>query len=225
MAEIKAIETFYNGYRFRSRLEARWAVFFDALHIKYEYEPEGYHLSNGTNYLPDFFLPDFNVFAEVKPNITPDTIVKNSYGDLKWETYPGYKTLEQLCEDTQTGGILLRGAPFEVWYQVVLCDATDSGGGDWIDEPCATFAMTAGREVVILVNDARDRAFYARDFGRVNHVVNYRDFIPPYTLSTERCMHVCMEWNNDDLSEYKPYLAAVKARQARFEHGEKPNFN
>jgi hypothetical protein len=34
-----------------------------------------------------------------------------------------------------------------------------------------------------------------------------------------------MEWNNDDLSEYKPYLAAVKARQARFEHGEKPNFN
>ena len=28
---IKAIETVYNGYRFRSRLEARWAVFFDAL--------------------------------------------------------------------------------------------------------------------------------------------------------------------------------------------------
>jgi hypothetical protein len=29
--EIKAIETSYKGYRFRSRLEARWAVFFDAL--------------------------------------------------------------------------------------------------------------------------------------------------------------------------------------------------
>jgi hypothetical protein len=25
----KAIETHYKGYRFRSRLEARWAVFFD----------------------------------------------------------------------------------------------------------------------------------------------------------------------------------------------------
>lgn len=28
---MKAIETRYKGYRFRSRLEARWAVFFDAL--------------------------------------------------------------------------------------------------------------------------------------------------------------------------------------------------
>ena len=42
MAEIKAIETIYNGYRFRSRLEARWAVFFDEIGIKYEYEKEGY---------------------------------------------------------------------------------------------------------------------------------------------------------------------------------------
>ena len=30
-ARIKAIETSYKGYLFRSRLEARWAVFFDAL--------------------------------------------------------------------------------------------------------------------------------------------------------------------------------------------------
>ena len=29
MSDIKAIETYYKGYRFRSRLEARWAVFFD----------------------------------------------------------------------------------------------------------------------------------------------------------------------------------------------------
>jgi len=42
MAEIKAIETVYNGYKFRSRLEARWAVFFDALGIEYEYEKEGF---------------------------------------------------------------------------------------------------------------------------------------------------------------------------------------
>ena len=33
MSEIKAIETYYKGYRFRSRLEARWAVFFDAAGI------------------------------------------------------------------------------------------------------------------------------------------------------------------------------------------------
>ena len=67
---IKAIETSYKGYRFRSRLEARWAVFFDALGIKWEYEPEGFELPSG-RYLPDFFLPGFShpkgMFVEVKP--------------------------------------------------------------------------------------------------------------------------------------------------------------
>ena len=52
--EIKPIETEYNGYRFRSRLEARWAVLFDALGVKYEYEPEGFELPSGKKYLPDF---------------------------------------------------------------------------------------------------------------------------------------------------------------------------
>ena len=34
--KFKAIETKYKGFRFRSRLEARWAVFFDALGIEWE---------------------------------------------------------------------------------------------------------------------------------------------------------------------------------------------
>ena len=63
---IKSIDTQYNGYKFRSRLEARWAVFFDALDIVYEYEPEGYQLENGEYYLPDFWLPEFETFVEVK---------------------------------------------------------------------------------------------------------------------------------------------------------------
>lgn len=65
--EYKAIETHYNGYRFRSRLEARWAVFFDHAHIKYEYEPEGFELDDGTRYLPDFYLPEDDYYVEVKP--------------------------------------------------------------------------------------------------------------------------------------------------------------
>lgn len=59
---IKPIETLYAGYRFRSRLEARWAIFFDACRITYDYEPDGYKLSDGTVYLPDFLLHDVNVF-------------------------------------------------------------------------------------------------------------------------------------------------------------------
>ena len=59
------IQTNYKGYHFRSRLEARWAVFFDAAGMKWEYEPEGFDV-NGRAYLPDFYLPEFGCYFEVK---------------------------------------------------------------------------------------------------------------------------------------------------------------
>ena len=37
-------ETKYKGYWFRSRLEARWAIFFDTLGLKWLYEPERFYL-------------------------------------------------------------------------------------------------------------------------------------------------------------------------------------
>ena len=64
---IPAIETSYAGHRFRSRLEARWAVFFDQLGIKWAYEPQGYLIGERKRpYLPDFRLPHLGVWAEVK---------------------------------------------------------------------------------------------------------------------------------------------------------------
>ena len=69
MKQIKAIETIYNGYKFRSRLEARWAVFFDKVGVEYEYEMEGFSLPNGKNYLPDFYIPSMDLYVEVKPKL------------------------------------------------------------------------------------------------------------------------------------------------------------
>jgi hypothetical protein len=63
---MKAIETNYKGYRFRSRLEARWAVYLDSLGLQWEYELQGFDLE-GTRYLPDFWLPQVRMWAEVKP--------------------------------------------------------------------------------------------------------------------------------------------------------------
>jgi hypothetical protein len=37
---IVAIETMYRGTRFRSQLEARWAVFFDRLGLPWRYEAD-----------------------------------------------------------------------------------------------------------------------------------------------------------------------------------------
>ena len=77
MGTIKAIETEYKGYRFRSRTEARWAVFFDACGIAYEYEHQGFVLPNGSRYLPDFWLPSVNWFIEIKgEEPTPEEINK-----------------------------------------------------------------------------------------------------------------------------------------------------
>jgi hypothetical protein len=68
------IPTVYQGVRFRSRTEARWAAFFDAINLPWQYEPEGFE-RDGIRYLPDFWLPKvFNrgrdqggCYFEVKP--------------------------------------------------------------------------------------------------------------------------------------------------------------
>lgn len=77
---MKAIQTEYKGYLFRSRLEARWAVYFDSLGINWEYEFEGFE-GNGVRYLPDFYLPDNDIYIEIKPNGHDD---KDLY---KWKEF------------------------------------------------------------------------------------------------------------------------------------------
>ena len=62
---MKPIQTFYKGYCFRSRLEARWAIFLDALNAKWSYEVEGFDV-DGIWYLPDFWVHDWNVWIEIK---------------------------------------------------------------------------------------------------------------------------------------------------------------
>lgn len=65
MRIIPAIETVYAGRKFRSRLEARWAVFMDTLGLEWLYEHEGYQTKAGP-YLPDFYLPSMRIHLEIK---------------------------------------------------------------------------------------------------------------------------------------------------------------
>lgn len=114
MPSIRAIPTIYSGVKFRSRLEARWAVAFDALGIAWEYEPEGFDLPSGERYLPDFWLPTFDggIYAEVKP----------TGGDTKkaWEFAQAANVRVWLCvgpydtreyEVVQPDGTSYRGHP------------------------------------------------------------------------------------------------------------------
>ena len=67
----------YDGYRFRSKIEAQWYVYFKTLGIECFYEPEtiSLELSNGKimNYLPDFFLPELDAYVEIKLEASPTT--------------------------------------------------------------------------------------------------------------------------------------------------------
>lgn len=102
----RAIETRYKGYRFRSRLEARWAVFFDALGLKWDYEPEGFELPSG-RYLPDFRVVSDRgvVWFEVKPATGGD--------DSKPRAFAQHN-VGRIC--------VLNGAPELRSYPVYQCD-------------------------------------------------------------------------------------------------------
>src|SRR6185295_1948564 len=104
---MSAIETIYSGYRFRSRLEARWAVFFDRLELRWIYEPEGFEWDGVGRYLPDFFLPKtvsrnersgIGAYVEVKP----DGYVITPYDHARYE---------RLVIETRKPLMLVRGLP------------------------------------------------------------------------------------------------------------------
>jgi len=60
---MKPIPTPYKGRQYRSRLEARWAAFFDLLGWHTEYEPIDFD-----GWIPDFVINEAEtVYVEVKP--------------------------------------------------------------------------------------------------------------------------------------------------------------
>jgi hypothetical protein len=60
-----AIQTKFNAHRYRSRLEARYAVLLQVCGLPFQYEREGFELESG-RYLPDFWLPTKGIWLEVK---------------------------------------------------------------------------------------------------------------------------------------------------------------
>lgn len=75
---VRPIETRAYSHRFRSRLEARWAVAFTEARIEWQYEPEGFNLPIGP-YLPDFWLPQVRMWAEVKPDRPTDQELRKAH--------------------------------------------------------------------------------------------------------------------------------------------------
>ena len=66
MVLTESVATVYRGIRFRSRLEARWAVFLTEAGIEFEYERRIIRSVREPGYVPDFWLPGPRQYAEVK---------------------------------------------------------------------------------------------------------------------------------------------------------------
>ena len=109
---MQAIETIYRGYRFRSRLEARWAVFFTEIGLRWEYEPEGFHLPSGQLYLPDFRVESINgscIWYEIKPRATNN--------DAKFNEFMYVREFPEEASNWRRGS-LLSGDPLD-WYESI----------------------------------------------------------------------------------------------------------
>lgn len=191
---IKAIETVYNGYRFRSRLEARWAVFFDALGVKYEYEKEGFDLGEAGWYLPDFWLPELKCWIEIKgqePTEREEAVASRLAVQSGADTYLFWGPVEVPFILHGNGGMAWDGCGPAFWYSPSGEERGHTDAGYWWCECPVCHKLTIQFE------------------GRVDRITcNCPEAAKrsvAYACATPRIM-----------------AAYTAARQARFEHGETP---
>jgi hypothetical protein len=198
MSELKAIQTEYKGYLFRSRLEARWAVFFDACGISWEYEPEGLILSDGTNYLPDFYLPGFHCFFEVKRKS-----IKGSDEEKKaiWKIENGSYT-------DSWAGIICFGDPMDDDLYIFCQETDDGGGGSYEGSVTIGLHPDTKEPYLFAYNDRGERSFFP-SFSE------YEEYIPMVACEYGK-------YHYRDFVGRRIYHARKLARQARFEYGETP---
>jgi hypothetical protein len=231
--KVKPIETVYNGYRFRSRLEARWAVFFDSVGFKWEYEPEGYDLGNSKWYLPDFYLGNLG-YIEVKGNVpTREEIEK----------------CKLLSSQSEHSVYLLFGNPgfAKVGYEGenpvgLFCSPENVSQGIvpllFLKDGCMALSFNPVHNGEGSMMDPRLWAWH--EGGKENDICLWpAHFDENLSLRRQTCSnagHILSVYTNISLYQKGVYLGPgrdpkskkiknsyAKARQARFEHGEKPN--
>lgn len=151
------IETRYGGHLFRSRLEARWAAFFDLIGWRWTYEP-----FDADGYIPDFVIHGGRpLLVEVKPasllteylshvdrlevtlathwagdvliaGTTPAAHLPNNYG---WDAYATAGVLGEPADDRRSWSLAK-------WVCCGRCGgaAVFHDEGCWTCRPCGEYA-------------------------------------------------------------------------------------
>lgn len=179
---MKALPTTYGAVAFRSRTEARWAVFFDAMGIKWTYEDQGYKLDGGATYLPDFRVrvPAGEYFyVEVKPDNFDKFEVSNAAYLSKLHAFSRESGCRLLVVDGSpafkpydiVSGALDSGSLHLAFWQdydpyVRIADAywlqyvqTDKDGKMWINADERAIQKAFGSRYVGAINQSRAEKF------------------------------------------------------------------
>lgn len=193
---MKAIETEYKGHTFRSRLEARYAVLFDSMGLEWKYEMQGYELHDGRKYLPDFYLPELDLYVEVKGG----SASREAKNKLHHFAHP-IILLENLPDPDLPPMSGLGG-------HLYVHDVCDSGGGQYDCEAHIISCVKCRKWVVDIRNN--DSRLFDRDRILVDAGNGWHKWGP-------HCQHgYHAGWRAEGGVE-----EAIKdARSARFEHGE-----
>ena len=208
---IKPIETLYHGYRFRSRLEARWAVFFDSLGVKYEYEPEGFKLPDGSMYLPDFRVmchasrgqacEPFPLYIEVKGNM--DEASAKKIKAFSW--YSAFEGINLNLPDDE----ILRSAKSKNRQSLLIVS----------DIPDIEFAVDVHDSRVMGSYDCLGFELYPHNYETVDG-----DHFGAYPCAWDG--HFGLFGDDSSYTGWGDHIhtayAYLAARRARFEHGENP---
>ncbi len=239
---IKAIQTQYKGYRFRSRLEARWAVFLDTIGARWEYEKEGYNLGAAGYYLPDFWLPDFGVFLEIKgaecseaevikcralfnESGKPVIIAQGQIGDHSWgligaDNYREPTPHEADQDDAITAMLGLNVEVIDEWGAHLHCpvcgdDYVHFGAPELKESDNYTAWRGRGNAVFIPMNCENGHNWTFR----IGFHKGF-SFMGVDGLQGERLVDPGYVWAGRNNERYESAITA--ARSARFEHGEVP---
>jgi hypothetical protein len=208
-AQIQAIPTSYAGCLFRSRIEARWAVFFDHLGIAWEYEPQGYLVGPNDDrqpYLPDFYLPNAvpgGIWVEVKGVL--------SAADQRKIFYASHPVYGLPAKSQRTRVLLLGDVPrvepgWMCWHHAMGWDFDEQ----WDVDGTATFTVLFRDDGTLLdIGGPGVGVDTMRPEAANPSAWNFTAFVTDAP---------CLAWWGASHRISRAYRAA---RSARFEHGER----
>jgi hypothetical protein len=105
----EAIKIFYNGVNYKSKLEGKWAAYFNYLGVGFGYEVEDGFPTTAGIYCPDFFIYKTGWFIEVKAS--PDLLTEREKEKI------GY--FETHLPEWANGIIIVYGNPentYDTWF-------------------------------------------------------------------------------------------------------------